>query len=81
MALVLVVGVVVMSFVGFDCVFYVVAFEAGCGCNGFRDFFFFLRWWWWWLVVGCEFLFDIFFNCWWWWSWLVVMGGRQRRDM
>ena len=40
--LVLVVGVVVMVFVGFDCVFYVVVVVVGCGCDGF--FFFFLWW-------------------------------------
>ena len=33
LALVLVVGVVVMGFVGFDCVFYVVAVMTGCGCG------------------------------------------------
>ena len=33
LALVLVVGVVVLGFVGFDCVFYVVAVMTGCGCG------------------------------------------------
>ena len=70
LALVLVVGVVVLGFVGFDCVFYVVAVMTGCGC-GCGCFFF--RWWW--LAVGCEFLFDIFLIAGYgWWQWV---GGRE----